>query len=128
MMFITPMPPSASVTRPTTREELLHVVDDAVEEQRLHRRVPHRERFAILGVEALAPREDAADLALERPVDVGDAAGAAVEHGRQLVDHRRWRGATMSCDSVPGSAHPGAGRSRAITANGMKILLLSGPL
>ena len=36
-------------------------------------------------------------------------------------------GDTISCDSVPGSAF-GIGRICDITANGMKILLLSGPL
>ncbi len=73
MMFITPMPPSASVTSPTIVKNWRMLVDHAAEHQRAERGVPHRDRLAILGVEALVAREDRPHLPLERPVDVLDA-------------------------------------------------------
>ena len=39
----------------------------------------------------MAPRDDGADVLLERPVDVLDASGALVERPRQLVDHPVFR-------------------------------------
>ena len=65
-------------------EQSFIVLDHPAEHQRLQRGVPHRDRVAIVGVEAVARRQHAADLALERPVDVLDASGAAVEHVGQL--------------------------------------------
>ena len=43
-------------------------------------------RVAIVGIEAVLPRQNAPDLALQRPVDVLDAAGPRVENRRQLRD------------------------------------------
>ena len=63
MMFITPMPPSASVMKPTMREELAASCRPCGRTSAIsQRRVPHPDRFAVVGVEALAARQDRADV------------------------------------------------------------------
>src|SRR5438132_6807600 len=59
-------------------EELLHVADHAREHERLERRVPHRDRLLVVRIEAVAARQNRADVLFERPVDVLDAAGPLV--------------------------------------------------
>ena len=74
----------------------------------------------------MSTREDGTEVGFERPGDVLDSAASLVEDGRQLVDDPGLR----RDDDV--RQHAGSaslrGMSRAIAANGTKILLLSGPL
>ena len=127
MMFITPMPPSASVMKPTASEEVAHRVDHAAEHQRADRRVPHPHRFTVVRVEVVPAREHGAHVALERPVDVLDAAGPLAQLPRQVVDDRLLRRHDDVRDGA-GLARRGGESPCAIAANGTKILSLSGPL
>ena len=86
MMFITPIPPSASVTMPTMVKNCfmcpimrpnISVCSD----------VSHIAIACCVGrVETVAARQNGADVPLERPVDVLDPAGALVERARQQID------------------------------------------
>ncbi len=67
MMFITPMPPSASVIKTDGDEKLVHAGNHFAEEDRFERRVPHRNRFTILWIKAVFRRQDRSNLVFDRP-------------------------------------------------------------
>ena len=83
-MFITPMPPSASVTMPTMVKKsfIRSIIRPNIS---VWSEVSHiADGFAIGRIEAMMAREHSADVLLERPVDVVDPARATVEHAGQL--------------------------------------------
>ena len=126
MMFITPMPPSSSVTMPTmvkncfmwpimrpnisVSSDVSHIVTACLSAgSKPWRRARIARTFCSSGQSTSSIR----------PVRSSSARGKS--------STTQFFGATMMSESVPASAS-GRGRSRAIAANGTKILLLSGPL
>ena len=127
MMFMTPSPPSASVTMPTMLKNCF-----IVSTMRLNISVCRLVSHIAMALRSSASnrwigREHAADVALERPVDVLDAPGTLVEDARHLVENPLLGRDDQICEITSGST-PRRGKSRSMAANGTKTLSLSGPL
>ena len=84
MMLMTPMAPSASVTRADGAEEFVHGIEDGAHHLRLLDRVPAFEGVFIVIIEVVIAGDDAARLILGEQVFVGNA-GLIVEERNCVV-------------------------------------------